>query len=457
MSDSSVWKIEITGSDIDTPITMSFEQKLLLGRHDESGELNTDLDFSAYGGASKGVSRQHARLVAHKGKLVIQDLNASNGTMLNGDKLNPRQSYPVKLDEDNSLSLGALKLRLRVLEQPAQAEGEDVSTAPLEDVDGTEVKRPEELGSAQADDTPAENDLAADASSTTVLIIEDSATNADMFAMCVQKLGLRSTIARNASRALRYLKEEAPIAVIVDYMLPGMDGSQITAHIRRESHMETTAIIMVSANANAGTRRAALDAGADEFLAKPIAPEDMIRVLNQAIERRQAGDGLLRTRELKDKKGTKTLAETDILSEDTSISPETVAVLVSGAVERPFTVTVKKPVSFGRGNYGKPTTHVDLSRYGAGDKGVSRMHMRLSHNDGDFYVEDLDSVNGTYVNGVRLRGSEKKQIESGTELRLGQLGMYIYFGTGEPAKGSSATRQLNRDDVLNPTNGHKQP
>ncbi len=441
MSDNLVWKIEITGSDIDKPIVATFEKKLVLGRYDETGKTSVDVDFSPYGAASKGVSRQHARLVSHQGKLVLQELKASNGTALNGDKLNTKQTYNLNLDEENTLSLGALKLRLRVVSKPDATEDDAVDTAPLPaDDDATESKRP----NAETTDQPAPS----------VLIIDDSATNADLFAMCAQTMGYRSYIARDAKRALRYLETETPIAVIVDYMLPGMDGPEITRFIRREKNTASVAIVMVSANHNAGTRRAALESGADEFLAKPVNTDDLVRVLTQCIEERQTGDGPLRTRELgADTDGTKTLPETDILSQDVGISDETVAVLISGAVERPFTVTVKKPISFGRGKYANPATHVDLSRYGASEKGVSRVHMRLSHRDGAFYIEDLDSVNGTYINSVRVRVGEKLAIESGTEIRLGQLGMYIYFGKANRPVDGAGTRELTDSEKLSSANG----
>jgi pSer/pThr/pTyr-binding forkhead associated (FHA) protein len=55
--------------------------------------------------------------------------------------------------------------------------------------------------------------------------------------------------------------------------------------------------------------------------------------------------------------------------------------------------------------------------------------MTLHYRDGKFYVEDLDSVNGTYLNGDPLPPREPAELSNADEIRLGQLRMYIYFLT----------------------------
>ena len=59
------------------------------------------------------------------------------------------------------------------------------------------------------------------------------------------------------------------------------------------------------------------------------------------------------------------------------------------------------------------------------DNSVSRLHARISVEDGTIYLEDLNSTNGTYKNGLRLQPYEKRRIEEGDEIRIGKL-LFIF-------------------------------
>src|SRR5690606_2159355 len=75
--------------------------------------------------------------------------------------------------------------------------------------------------------------------------------------------------------------------------------------------------------------------------------------------------------------------------------------------------------------------YIDLSRYNAIDHGVSRVHMTLLRKDDQFYVEDANSINGTFLNGEPLAPHEPRPIKNADEIRLGQLRMYAYFLTDD--------------------------
>lgn len=64
---------------------------------------------------------------------------------------------------------------------------------------------------------------------------------------------------------------------------------------------------------------------------------------------------------------------------------------------------------------------VDLSPHGALENGVGRRHMRLLVQNGQVYAEDLDSTNGTFINGQKLSAKTPQPVRSGDELRLGRL------------------------------------
>lgn len=71
--------------------------------------------------------------------------------------------------------------------------------------------------------------------------------------------------------------------------------------------------------------------------------------------------------------------------------------------------------------------HVDLTPDGGLEGGVSRRHARIFFQNDQFYIEDLGSTNGTYLNGVRLDPYSPRPLGEGDELRLGQIAIRVGF------------------------------
>ena len=69
---------------------------------------------------------------------------------------------------------------------------------------------------------------------------------------------------------------------------------------------------------------------------------------------------------------------------------------------------------------------IDLEPHGGKKAGVSRQHGRLMYQDGQWYIEDLDSTNGTYLNGVQLPPNQPTNINPGDYLRLGTLELQFF-------------------------------
>ncbi len=70
---------------------------------------------------------------------------------------------------------------------------------------------------------------------------------------------------------------------------------------------------------------------------------------------------------------------------------------------------------------------IDLTNYGAYEKGVSRLHSIIRRLDGDLTIEDLGSSNGTWVNGTRLSPYSAQLLRPGDLIKLGQVTIEIYF------------------------------
>jgi FHA domain len=75
-----------------------------------------------------------------------------------------------------------------------------------------------------------------------------------------------------------------------------------------------------------------------------------------------------------------------------------------------------------------PAPYVDLSHFNAARLGVSRRHLSLSRNHDLVYIADLNSLNGTWLNGQKLMPHDARLLRSGDELLLGSLRLDVYFG-----------------------------
>lgn len=70
---------------------------------------------------------------------------------------------------------------------------------------------------------------------------------------------------------------------------------------------------------------------------------------------------------------------------------------------------------------------LDLTPFGALEKGISRMHVSIRRGEDTLTLVDLGSVNGTYLNGQRLTPDQPRVLRDGDEIRLGQMVIHVYF------------------------------
>ncbi len=94
----------------------------------------------------------------------------------------------------------------------------------------------------------------------------------------------------------------------------------------------------------------------------------------------------------------------------------------------PITLTPSTELLIGRQDSASGIApDLDLTAYGALEKGVSRLHAALRRGEDVLSIVDLDSANGTYLNGQRLAAHQPRLLRDGDEIRLGKLVLHIYF------------------------------
>ena len=116
-----------------------------------------------------------------------------------------------------------------------------------------------------------------------ILVVEDNANVRRFMQVVLKQNGFEPILAENAMKALSILDEEYVDLIILDIMMPGMDGFELTREIR-ESKMNMP-ILMVSAKGEAADKRKGFIAGTDDYMVKPIDINEMILRVGALLRR----------------------------------------------------------------------------------------------------------------------------------------------------------------------------
>jgi DNA-binding response OmpR family regulator len=124
--------------------------------------------------------------------------------------------------------------------------------------------------------------LQPDASLPIVLVVDDESSVRDALSYTLRKEGYRVEVAETGSEAIRAARRHRPDAVVLDVMLPGMDGLRACLTIRAES---TVPILLLSARGEEIDRVVGLEIGADDFLTKPFAMRELLARVRATLRR----------------------------------------------------------------------------------------------------------------------------------------------------------------------------
>jgi two-component system response regulator MprA len=121
-----------------------------------------------------------------------------------------------------------------------------------------------------------------------LLVVDDDPAVREALALVLDLHGFDVSTAEDGREAIRTLSVASPDAVILDVMMPGLDGLEVCRRIR--STGDRTPVLMLTARTEVSERVAGLEAGADDYLAKPFAREELIARL-RALLRRTGWEG----------------------------------------------------------------------------------------------------------------------------------------------------------------------
>jgi two-component system alkaline phosphatase synthesis response regulator PhoP len=106
-----------------------------------------------------------------------------------------------------------------------------------------------------------------------ILVVEDEPNIAEICRDYLTRAGFRVITAGDGPRGLALARREQPDMVVLDLMLPGMDGLDVCRELRRETEVP---IIMLTARIDERDRLIGLELGADDYLSKPFSPRELV-------------------------------------------------------------------------------------------------------------------------------------------------------------------------------------
>ncbi len=122
-----------------------------------------------------------------------------------------------------------------------------------------------------------------------VLIIEDEPEIAGLIQLHLDRAGFQATTCDNGEDGLASIAEHAPDLVILDLMLPGIDGLEVCRQLKYDAATRMIPIIMVTARGEESDVVSGLEMGADDYIVKPFSPRELSARV-RAVLRRPAGD-----------------------------------------------------------------------------------------------------------------------------------------------------------------------
>ena len=121
-----------------------------------------------------------------------------------------------------------------------------------------------------------------------ILVVEDEPSVGEIVSLYLRRAGFPVTVVRDGSQAISLLEKQTPKLVVLDLMLPGVDGLEITRWLRERGDVP---IIMVTARREETDRIAGLEMGADDYVVKPFSPQELVSRVRAVLRRSQSDSG----------------------------------------------------------------------------------------------------------------------------------------------------------------------
>lgn len=265
------WVVEFRVVGTATTINARVGETMTIGRADAQSGFMPEVDLTPFDAFAKGVSRKHAMITIKNERLMIRDLGSTNGMRLNNVPCKPGEEY--RLRHGNELMLGTLKLQVSFAVIPALTDTQRVKG----DIRQAAAAALAVVAAAQATQPVIRGD------GKNILVIEDDADVGNVFRTALEQAGYKVVLVDDVTKGLGVVFQAMPDAIILDWMLPDMNGDSLVRYVRKQKTPRHVPMLVVSDAKGGYQKNQALSAGADSFYGKPIAVEELVRAVGNAF------------------------------------------------------------------------------------------------------------------------------------------------------------------------------
>jgi two-component system, OmpR family, alkaline phosphatase synthesis response regulator PhoP len=125
-------------------------------------------------------------------------------------------------------------------------------------------------------------------STRTILVVDDEPAIVQIARDYLERAGFRVISAGDGNIALRMARTEQPSLIVLDLMLPGMDGLDVTRALRAEPATRNVPIIMLTARVDEMDRLIGLELGSDDYMTKPFSPRELVARVRAVLRRTES-------------------------------------------------------------------------------------------------------------------------------------------------------------------------
>jgi two-component system phosphate regulon response regulator PhoB len=109
-----------------------------------------------------------------------------------------------------------------------------------------------------------------------ILVVDDEEEIREMLLLVLEGAGMRGVAVGSAEEALKHLKDAVVDLLILDWMLPGMNGIELARYLKNDTQHKSLPIILLTARVEKNDRIRAFEVGVNDFITKPFSPKDLI-------------------------------------------------------------------------------------------------------------------------------------------------------------------------------------
>ena len=119
----------------------------------------------------------------------------------------------------------------------------------------------------------------------TILIVEDEQDVADLLEFNLKKAGFQTAFANSGDEAVKKTRSQKPVLVLLDLMLPGLDGKEVCRALKQDPDLTHIPIIMLTAKSEETDRIVGLELGAEDYITKPFSPREVVLRVEKVLKR----------------------------------------------------------------------------------------------------------------------------------------------------------------------------